>query len=148
VQTEALPSNETQTEIVEEVTNAAVEIAQIEADRDITIHAIAAETDQARIEASEKETELWHDQRLASMQERAETAERERDEAKAALALLTLPASEATGTEEPEATIVISTSETPTEVSSETQTEAPAKSEEEKPEAEVVAVVKRKVRFL
>lgn len=47
-------------EAVEEVTVAAVEIARIEADRDVTLAVIAAETEEVRVEAfTEQEIEVW-----------------------------------------------------------------------------------------
>jgi hypothetical protein len=61
-----------ETEVVEPVLDTAIEVAQIQADRDITIAAIAAEVETARVdaihedhvaqlEASERESETWQE---------------------------------------------------------------------------------------
>lgn len=61
-QLQVLPTEEVAAEVIEEVTETAVEIAQIEAERDITIAAIHAETEQAHIEANAERHEYNHEE--------------------------------------------------------------------------------------
>lgn len=132
----------------------AVEIAQIEADRDITIAAIHAETEQAHIEArseSEERDEQWRDvqDRLASLTEQVATLA-------AGLALLSTPPAlpvavveepaPEPGTEELPGTETNLTPQSTKDETSETPTEAIDVSEAEKPEAPEPP--RRKVRFL
>lgn len=150
VEQEQTPSEVVIEEAVETVTEATVEIARIEADRDITIAAIQADTETMHREAMTEEQRLWHDQEMTNMREQVRAAEERAEAATEALNALASPTLEETPeTEELEVVPIaeISTSETQTEASSETLTEAPAKSAVDEP-VEVVAVVRRKTRFL
>lgn len=67
-ETASLEPSPLQTEAVIEALNTTVQVAEIEANRDITIAAIHAETEVAHIEARQEENEAWLRERLASVE--------------------------------------------------------------------------------
>lgn len=139
-------------EAIEEASSDAVEIARIEADKEVTIAAIHAETEQAALEARTesdaqyvemRERISWLESELTNTQERNRELE----------ARLTPPPSEVTETisevtetVQPETETDISEMET--ETSSSTQTEVPEKSEDAAPEVVEEKVTRRRLRFL
>jgi hypothetical protein len=138
----------------------AVEIARIEADKDITIAAIHAETETAAIEArSETDAEVANlRERNAWLEAEMNTKEQALAEARAEVERLTPPplppeteTTEVVAVLDPE-TLATDTSETPTEPLPETPTEAPSESADGAPvaeaEAAVVAVRRRVTRLL
>jgi len=138
----------------------AVEIERIRSETEITIAAINAETEGARIDANaEAERDAsWLRAELASSQERNRILQEELDRALSTPQVSVVEAeapTEATELLDPETTMTIS-SETPMEVSSSTETEAAAESPVEKA-AEILeqiaatpnpALKQRKVRMI
>lgn len=139
------------TEAVEEVSSDAVEIAQIEAEASVAIAETHAAVEIARIEAS-----IDTSAELAELRERNSWLENQMMSMQEQIAARSIPQPSPETLEEVTTIIVpeevtIDTSETPPETSSSTQTEAPSESAVESPveeAAEVVAVVKRRLRLL
>jgi hypothetical protein len=143
---ETVTPSETATEVV---ADSAVEIAQIEADKEVTLAAIDAETQTARIDANERESERWHDQELASLREQNSTLREKITELETLVASLIPPRLSEEVTPEPEPETMTVSSATVTETSNETKTEAPAEREEEKAvETALAAIVPGRVKII
>ena len=147
----ATETAEAQTEAIEAVADSAVEIATIEAERDVAIAEINAEVSTAAIEANERDEE-WRTETthlrtdLAALAEAVQATATVVEQLVASLSTPQLSETPETLIVEPE-TVEITTSETGTETSSETRTEALAESVAESP-APLVAAMRRKVRMI
>ena len=148
-ETEGQPEPSQIPETIEAVADSAVEIAEIEANRDVAVAEIHAETEQAAIAAREGEQE-WRTELTHLRTDLAALGEAIAATATVVEQLVSQSTLQSSLETEiipiPEATEII-TSETPTETSSVIVTEAPAKSVEEKL-AEPTAKMARKVRMI
>lgn len=150
-------------EAVEEVTDSAVEIAQINADAQVEIAQTEAAVEIARIEAEQnmvaeaaamRERVTWLEAELANTQEQNRQLQAQLTPPSLPVEEAAEAMAEAVEEADPETlaeAMTTDTSETQTEASQQTQTEAPSESADGNPveaAAEVAQAVKRRLRFL